>query len=486
MAREVFISEEKINTYLQGAPLISADGSTAIFAINRKDGPNGELVGHVYRMLLSSGVPQEVGVVGSSPQLDVSRDGQTILIRTLPNTGNKLYVADLAQNNLVLEEDGGTELTDAVLNQEGRVIYFTIRRDTKIVGVDEPVRAGLWAIDAAGGNLRPVVLLDDIRDLVGADEGDQLTVPEILTMGISAVADRAVFAIRNDTKGEWYVISSLGDGGETQLLHGPSEFVWRVTMSGSGSTVFIADVVLGDESRTPRFTIVGPAGGSPRELPPMIAGGTGVGSRGLMLSYDGSILLGGGTGLMMYTADGVVRSMLSNCAQLTNVPSYLEAATMSSTGHHVLFLGAYPGGSRLVVIEVQTDGALTAPNDNQVTVEPAAIEAGAADTLTITVEERATPARVCATLRRGTDVLAGPLDLNDEGRNGDEVAGDGVYTRDEVVLPASIDPGDLTVRVAIEVDDPDGYRTTTMFDLTERLTVTERRALANPGIAGMA
>ena len=470
LSYDVFSSDELINSELLGAPVISEDGSSAIYAINRTDGPDGSLVGHVYRVLLPQGEPTEIATVGASPQIDVDYSGTAVLLRTLPATGNALYVADLSQTRLIFEEDNGIELMDAVINREGRVVYFTIRTNTRAVGVEEPLGAGLWAIDASGDNLRPVVLLDNIRDLIGATESDRLSVPDTLTMDVTATADRAVFALRNDSTGEWFVISSLGNGSQARVLHGPSEFVFRATISGSGSTVFIADVELDDTTRTPRFTVVGPEGGSPRVLEAVLAGGVGVSNRGLMLSYDGSILLAGGTGALVYTSDGTTRSLLPGCSALSQIPGFLTAPTMSGTGHRVLFLGPVPGGNRLVSIDVQTESALFAPNDNPVTVDPVVVSAGD-DNLMISVTENEPEAQVCVTLRQGETDLGDSLGLNDDGELGDTIASDARYSRDNISVPSEASTGDVTVRIAIETADPSGLRTTTMFDLDSALSV---------------
>ena len=419
LSRDVFISDETINADSLGAPVISDDGASAIFAINRNDGPDGKLVGHVYRVPLPQGDPTEITTIGASPQIDVDYSGSTILLRTLPASGNALYVADLAQTRKIFEEDGGVELTDAVINREGRVVYFTIRTDTRAVGVEEPIEAGLWAIDTTGDNLRSVVLLDDIRALIGAEESDRLSVPRILTMDVTATADRAVFALRNDSTEEWFVLSSLGNGSQARILHGPSESVFRVSIAGSGSTVFIADTELDDLSRTPRFTIVRPDSGSSRRIEAVLAGGVGVSNRGLMLSYDGSVLLAGGTGTLIYTADGTTRSLLPNCPEFSQIPDFLTAPTMSDTAHRVLFLGPVPGGNRLVSIDVQTEEALFAPNDNSVSVDPNVVEQGKEDVM-IAVSETDLEAIVCVTFREDSALLAGSIGLNDDGRLGDD------------------------------------------------------------------
>lgn len=471
LAQDVFLSDELINDELLGGPMISGDGTNVVFAINRKDGENGALQGHVYRVVLPTGTPTEIATVGSSPQLDVSRNGQTVLLRTLPNSKSALYVVDQGETRLIFEEDRGVELTDAVISSEGRLVYFTIRTDTRAVGVEEPIRAGLWAIDASGSNLRPIILLDDIRDLIGAEETDALSVPATLTMDISAVADRLVFTLRNDMTGEWFVLSSRGDGQEVRVLHGPSTFVFRATISGSGSTVFVGDVAFEDETRSPRFTILSPEGGNRHEIEPVLEGGSGTATRGLMLTEDGSVLLAGSTGLLVYTVDGVTRSLLPSCPTLSQVPFSLTAPTISSTGNRVTYLGPVPGGNRLVSMDVQTTESKLAPNGKTVYVEPKLISQAEGSETTVEVDVQDNTARVCVTFRRNTDLLVDSIELNDAGDYGDQEADDGHFAYAVPNIATLNDPGPVTIRVAIETVSSAGLRTTTMFDAENLLEI---------------
>ena len=48
---------------------------------------------------------------------------------------------------------------------------------------------------------------------------------------------------------------------------------------------------------------------------------------------------------------------------------------------------------------------------------------------------------------------------------------DGLYSRSDISFPDNVTSSDVTVRVAIEVADPTGLRSTTMFDLDNILEI---------------
>ncbi len=471
LARDVTLHDEPIANYMLGGPSISGDGSVAIYAIDRNDGPDGKRIAHVYRVVLPGSEPVEITTVGKDPQIDVSRDGNTVLLRTLPTSSSALHVADLSETRTIFEEDHGIELTDAVISSEGNAVYFTIRTRTRAIGIAEPIEPGLWAIDLTGSALRPVIMIDEIRDLIGAEADDTVYPGEMLTMDISAVADRLVFAVRNMSTSEHFVLAARGDGSETRLLHGPSASVARATISGSGSMVFVADVAVGDESHTARFHIMQFDGGSKHEIAPVLVGGAPVAEKGLMLSEDGSMLMAGNAGAIISTADGVARSLLTDCPDLHQIPGTLESATMSSTGHRVVYLSPIVDSNRLVVVDVQTDAAVLNQLSQHVAVNPPRIAAGEQDAATVTVAEDDKSAMVCVTQRRGFDLLADSIGLNDEGEEADVAAGDGVHTTGGLGVPELIDSGEVTLRIAIETVDLDGRRSTAVFEIFNALTI---------------
>jgi hypothetical protein len=351
------------------------------------------------------------------------------------------------------------------------VIYFTIRRETHAVGVDGTIEAGLWAIDATGANLRPVILIDDVRDRIGAEVGDLVTSADILTMDISATAERVVYTVKNASTSEQFVLTALGSGSEVQVVHGPTPSVTRATISGNGSTVFVADVDPNDPTRTVRFLVLGSGGEFRREIEPVVVGGATVAEKGLMLSEDGTLLLAGNTGAMIYTVDGVVRWLTPNCPMVGQIPVTLEGATMGSQGYRVAYLAPVVGGNRLVVMDVMTDDTRVKQAALSVTIEPPVIVAGEPDAATLTVDVGDPAARACVTLWRDSALLTGAFGLNDTGVEGDDTAGDGVFTTGRLAVPAGTDGGEVVVRIAFERMGPDGLRTTELYDIAERLKV---------------
>lgn len=467
-AYDLLTVEDEINSSGQGGPKLSSDGTNVVYAVDRED-DQGDLAGYVYRMPVPSGMPEEIAVVGSGPDITITPNGQTVLLRTYPNSSNALYVSDVIETEKIFEEESGSEFVDAVIDGSGEHVFLTISRPTHVVGQEGPVAAGLWRIDASGANLRPVVLLNDIRGLIGAADDDILYSADRLTLDVSDFTGELVYAVRNVTSGEWFVLAVPTNGGSPRLLHGPTGLVSRATISGDGSTVFILDIALEDTTRTPRFTVIGYGGANPHQLPAVVAGLSN-NLNGLMLSIDGSWLLTSSVGSLMDTTDGLVHNLIPGC--LNQIPGSLVKPTMNDTADQVVFLSRTSTGSTLVAIDIHDEVLPYAQVNNVVSIQPTELFSEDPDaTVSVEVADIEPGSRACMILSRDLDRFINPVELRDDGTRGDETADDGVYTTGEINLPNDLTSGSVNVRIVVESTSADGTRQTDLYDIPDGLRV---------------
>lgn len=466
---DVTLNEDAISDWLHAGPSISDDGSTAIYSITRDDGESGRRVGHVYSVLLPDGEPVEIGATIPDPQIDVSGDGTRVLLRTIGMNNSNIFVVGEGEQKKIVEEVGDTDLIDAVIAGDGSRVYFSLRRDTQLAGVDGTAQGGIWAINSDGSGLEPVLLLDDARGHVGAAPTDVMYVDDALTLDTSHDGDRLVGTIRNVTTGERFVIGIIEGSEFSSILHGPADFVNRAAISGDGSTVLVVARPIAESTLPSEYHIISFDGGSTSTLQaaPDIVGT--VFDKGVTLNHDGSFAFLGKSGHVFRVSDGAVVSLLPNCLGFAQTGPELTDATISASFDRVVYLAPFSGGNRLALIELMPDDVTGVSTAERVSVVPVEHAVSSRDPVEIMVEIRATAdTESCATVRRDGVRIAQSVDLNDDGRVRDSSANDGTYTG-ALYLDAA--PGPVTVRIAVETQAADGRRTTWINDLNGLLTI---------------
>ena len=454
-----------------GSPVLSADGSAAVYSITRPDGSQNAPVAHVYLFDIESRTSTEVDTTSPGPMLDISDDGSTALTLHQPQAGGPrlVRVADASGARTVVE-NAEVYITEAVLSGDGKTVVFVLSRDSPLVGVDNAT-GGIWAVNADGSDLRQLVSAEDVRSLMKAKSDDLILFGGYpMQVDVSSDGNRIVFDAVNYRTGEWFAFTYTG--GKPSVLHGPASLITRLAISGDGSTVLSLVTPYPGGTGPGEFIVSGFDGSGRRTL----ATNDKVGDwydKGTMLSEDGSLALLGGSGLLYDTATGDAITLAIGCAALSG--GELPRLTMDGTGTRFLYLANdYHSPAPLSLLEVDPvkipDGV---PKISNVSVDPPVVKAGD-QTSTATVSARIAadgePAN-CVLVLNGTrnesriGVSVSGEALYDGGTVGDKTAGDGVYANNTLHASEGMVSGSRTVRIKAEVQDAEGYRSAMAVDV---------------------
>lgn len=456
-----------------GDPMLSADGTTGVFA----DAPATGDPATPNRIFTIGADGSGLVEVDSYPPLcfcgatiDISNDGETVV----SSDSMQIRIADGggARELVVL---GSNEITSVVLTGDGETVFFIVRRDTATAEGAVAIQRGVWAIDADGEDLRQVVGIEAIADLFGfpVEQSGCCFHGDGRPLAVSDDGTAVVFGTYG-TDGE-YVLGVDGDGGNLHELQGPNQYVMRVAISGGGSTV-AWDVVPVDATEND-IGVQPFAGGEPVvfDTPPA----TGFRER-LQLSADGSLLLVSPDGLLIDT-DSSEAWLLSAAISGAGgnheavITEGLPRATMNADGSRFLYVmhaarcaDCLNLPEQLATLDINPADPGAAPAITDVSIEPAEIGLGGASSTTITAAVESTggnPFVGFVALLDGSTVdtnLGGAHALDDDGTGADVAAGDDVYSVGPVVHAFNVardsDEGPRTVRIAAEYLGSDGLR----------------------------
>jgi hypothetical protein len=283
------------------------------------------------------------------------------------------------------------------------------------------------------------------------------------------------------------VLTADGSGGELTVLREELQFVFRVAISGDGSTVAYNVAPL--ESEVDEIEVVAASGGSPRSMPGAPYGGY---YEPIQLSSDGSLLLVSPFGLLYDTATGDVTTL---AVSIPNVGGTHEAvltdglarATMDATGRTFLYAmrtvrcaDCANLQEQLATMEIDAANPGEAPAITDASIEPAEIGLNGASSTTaqatVSSDDEVLGVGFTALLDGFADMNVGSgVTLLDDGSNGDPRAGDGIFTASGIVHAPYVtreeDAGERVVRIAAESETDDGLRHATAIDAAKLIVV---------------
>lgn len=471
------------NTRGEEAPLLSDDGSTIVFTRASGSG-DPEDPNRIFVMSSAGGPEREVDsytplcYCGSDIDIDaagarvVSSDSVQLRVAETGGTSGTLLLT-LASNEI-----------DAVrISGDGSTIVFRVYRDTTFKDSGEAIAHGIYAINPDGS---------DLRMLAGAD-----SIAPLFDVPVELVSSGGAAGLDVSFDGQIVVSPVLVDpqpGGFGQALiaitgkSGPVAmsdrvpFIANLAISGDGSTV--AYVYTNETTNTNRVVVLPAPGGEPIELLDMSAPKPGIDPLGLnsaeriQLTFDGSALLLGGSGVLVDTASGTpIDLALPDTSSQPGDPAPLvsdrmEFATMDVSARHVVFVVQGANGIvQLARLDIEPDdlGGAPALSDLTLDAETVALNGVTTATVTVSVETDNTFLRVgMRVLRDGYgdwNVARAGLLLVDDGLSlGDTGAADGVYTANGIGADCCAALGPRTMRIKAETVDSAGFRHASTID----------------------
>ncbi|MEZ4500097.1 MAG: hypothetical protein R2839_08420 [Thermomicrobiales bacterium] len=462
-----------------GFPVLSADGSTAVFS----DAPGTQDPATPNRIytIASDGsglaeVDSYVPLCFCGAIVDINSDGTAVVssdsmqIR-LAGSAGVVPLITLTSN----------EISTVAITGDGLTVYFLVRRDAAIAESGEPVTRGIWAIDASGANLRQLVSADAVAAAAGVpiEQTGCCFHGDGGPLDISTDGGQLAFGAFAGT-GE-HVFTADGSGGSLTIIRENVNYVFRVAISGDGSTA--AYDVLPFESSTNELGVVSTGGGEAVVMPGAPNGGF---DEPIQLSDDGSTLLVSPNGLLFDSASGDVNQLAISIPNLGGsqeavLTDGLARSTMDASAQKFLYVmrtvrcaDCANLQEQLATMDIDPVTLGQSPVIADATIDPASIPLdGSASTTVQATIESADPV-----LGVGFSALVGGLfDTNvgsgavllDDGSNGDTAAGDGIFATQSIsYVPVVIrenDGGPRTVRIAAEVETADGMRHATAADI---------------------
>jgi hypothetical protein len=296
------------------------------------------------------------------------------------------------------------------------------------------------------------------------------------------------------------VFAVNGDGTGLRPLLGPVRNVLNVAISGDGRTVaYVTKNLAGDLDEA---GVVGFDGGSPRKLTDSSTGYPGLGTifglpgsgDRIQLSFDGTRLLFGSTGLLYDTVTGDRLILGAGTSSGAGDPTPLvidglARPTMSGDARRFAYV-FQPFGEpyQLATLDLNPADLGGAPSVTEATVTPPYIltEGGSTATVSVLVTTPNTFVRVGArVLYRGLPdpnvdtSYFGPM-VDDGATLGDTVAGDSVFTYDAIATNCCAELGPRIVRVKAETQAGDDLRHATAIDVVPFAVVAEMPAEGGP------
>jgi hypothetical protein len=190
---------------------------------------------------------------------------------------------------------------------------------------------------------------------------------------------------------------------------------------------------------------------------------------GVQLSADGSLLLAND---ILYNTDGSGTLQLSTLLNDLTPGNPLMDVTAKHFVYPFVIPGTYSQGlSQLATAEINPGSLGAAPAISSPTINPDYAVAGGATqgTVTAAVSPHDHVLGVnYALVQDGLveDPVNGVIFLVDDGTSGDQVAGDGIFTCNNVIAQADAPTGPRLFRLFAEVTDAAGLRHGTLIDMT--------------------
>ena len=307
-----------VNDRGEESPLLSDDGQRIAFtrapgAMDDPANPN-----RIFVMNADGSGEREVDaytpLCGCGSMIDLSADGS----RVVSSDSVQLRVAEAAGGGgrelLALDSN---ELNAVRISGDGSTIVFRIYRDTTLRGTSpsQPIQRGIYVITPDGSGLRQVVGPDAMATLLGVTPEQMGFFGASSGVDVSANAAQIVFAVFVPAVGG----SSGGEGLFTVARDG-SDLVPLLTYTNvtaaaiSGDGTRLASVTYDGVTGVQEASVLGIDGSELRVLTDSTTRHPGTGANlpsgeRIQLSFDGSRLLLGSTGLLYDTTSGQVLAL---------------------------------------------------------------------------------------------------------------------------------------------------------------------------------
>lgn len=472
------ITKVEHQTRAIGFPVISADGTRAVFV----DAPGTG----------DEAIPNRIFVIGTDgagltevdayktgcycgSEVDISADGGTIVstesvqLRIVRGTGAAQTLVALTSNNM----------SSIRLTADGDRVFFIIGNDSQLAESDQVLERGIYSVEADGSDLRQIIGPSDIADLLGVG-AETIGMGRLYTQALDISADGSQVIFAAYTAAGMAVLTAQGDGGGLSQIGDSVSYAQRVAISGDGSMVAYDVVPLNTSIN--EVWVSSFAGGQPLMVAPNTNSGW---YDPLQLSEDGSQLLISPNALLIDSDTGETRQLAVPSGGIGGnhdsvLTDGLPRATMNADATRFVYAmrtarcaDCVNLHEQLALLEIGPADLGDAPEITDTEVNPASIPLNyvSAATVQAQVSEsgKLLGVGLVALLDGVFDVNVGRgLMLFDDGTNGDQTAGDGIFTNSGVVHGPVVvredDTGPRMLRVEAEIETADGFRHATAVE----------------------
>ena len=456
-------------------------GNGAVIAYTHDSGPN-----QIYTMNFDGTGQRQIDSYKAQCYcgsfVDISDDGSKIV----SSEGRQIRLVDRGVVMPLLTVDTG--VAGLKMQGDGRRVFFLLDRDGNIYDGTHGtfIQRGLYVINTDGSTMRQIVGPASVAALFGTATPIDHISPEFTvtsqnaisqSLGVTQDGTRIVFGAKKVAgNGPDAIFGVNLDGSGLHFVLGPVRSVARLGISANALKVFYDAYPSGFTVETGVINFDGTSQLALRH--------DGLGEApGVQLTADGGRLLAYD---VLYNTDGSGTLQLS--APLNSLTPGRPVMNSTATRFVYTFVvpGTYSQGlSQLASAEINPTGLGSAPALVNPSVNPAYAVAGGSVRSTVTTG--VSPADHVigvnySILRDGLveDLVNGDIFLVDNAGWGDKVAGDGIFTSNNVMAQSTSPAGPRLLRVFAQVTDAAGLRHGTLVDLSPFSVVLRPPAEATP------
>jgi uncharacterized protein (TIGR03437 family) len=453
---------------LRSSTILSGNGAVIAFAISpgstRATSPN-----RIYTMNFDGSGQTQIDSYTTQCYcgsiVDITDDASKVV----STEGRQIRIVDAQGARAMVTVDTG--VAGIKISGDGRRVFFLLDRDQRWIGsggTTSPAQRGLYVINADGSGLRQIVGPNAIAALFGMtitnNYEPQFTVTGNAanhSLSVSRDGSRILFGAQKRANGGADGIFGVNlDGSGLHFVLGPVPYVEHLAMSeDSAKTLY--DIY----DRTWVETGVINFDGSGR----LVLRKDGIGNRpGVQLTADGTQALAFD---ILYNTDGSGALQLSTTFNSLTPGSPVMNAAASRFVYSFVAPGTYSQGlTQLASAEINPAGLGLAPSILSPSVNPGYVVPNDTSKATATARVSTTNRVIGVSYAIVRDGLIDPPHdgdafLLDDGSNGDQTAGDGVFTSGNVHAPSGSLEGPRLLRLFGQVMDAAGKRHGTLIDV---------------------
>lgn len=485
-----------IPDYPEQTPILSDDGQRIAFGVHPGEGA-ADPRNRIYVLNADGSGQREVDAYPflcfCGSMIDLSADGS----RVVSSDAVQLRVADSngggGRELLALDSN---EITAVRISADGSTIVFRIYRDTGIrdTAPSERIERGIYRINPDGSGLQQLVGPDELGALLGVAADQAPFFGGTSGLDVSANGAQIVFTsttsdidpATGSTREGLFVVN--GDGSGLRRLLGPTfTYANANAISGDGATVAYVTTDYG--ANLQQAGVLGFDGSGQRTLTDSTTSHPGTGANlpsgeRIQLSFDGSRLLLGSTGLLYDTVGGGVLALGVAAPGFSGDPTPLVVdglyhPTMSADASRAVYMFQPVGEPyQIARVDLNPPDLGPAPTITDAGIAPpyVLLEGRSAATVSARVSTVNPFLRVSSRVLR--DGLPDPnvytAVLYDDGATGgDPAANDGLFTSNGVGADCCAAIGPRVVRIKAETQAGDGLRHATAVDVEPFAVTTE-------------